>query len=429
MRLFEYEAKKIFQKNGIDVPKQYGIINSSNEIKDLDIEFPVMLKANVLTGGRGKAGGVKKAKTPEEAFELSEKILSLKIRGYPVESLLLEEALPQDKQLDLFYISATMNPKNYNNVVIVSPDGGVDIEEIAKTSPDRIKRKELTRNEDFFLNSIAEELTSFLEKASKKSFDKKQLSDLISTVYNIYQKYDCKLVEINPLIITPDGAIATDAKIVLDDNALYRQVELLRTLDIEVKRHDIAEPTSNEARAIKAEFPYIDLLSEGIEKEQDKFYVGLVPGGAGYGIFSIDETVNVGKKHFNGKVVPVNFMDSGGGPSKEKVAEMFNLLMDYKFAGGEHLDLIITSRFGGVSSCDVFIKGLIHCLIERYKNGTHIVPVYGRMVGTDLPSARTYLEKAKRDTPDALSKLDIIVGNREIMADVITKGIEKYYKK
>ena len=117
----------------------------------------------------------------------------------------------------------------------------------------------------------------------------------------------------------------------------------------------------------------MDLLPENYQKDPKILYVGLVPGGAGYGIFSIDETANVGDRFFDGKVVPVNFMDSGGGPSLKKVAEMFHLLMDY-----ELVDLIITSRFGGISSCDTFIRGLIHCLRERHEKGQRIVPVWGR---------------------------------------------------
>lgn len=423
MRLFEYEAKKVFKSNGIPVPKQYGIIQTPEELKYSNLNFPVMLKANVLTGGRGKAGGVKKADNLEEAVKQAEKILKLKIKGYPVESLFIEEAIPES--LALFYIAATIDPITYNNVVMISPSGGVDIEEIAKKSPDQIIKQELD-NENTFPTDAIFSLSASLKKKVSHYIDK-IIWSIAPRVYEIYQKYDCKLVEINPLILTKTDAIAADAKIVLDDNGLYRQRTLLDSLNIKVKRHDIAEPTPNEIRAIKANFPYIDLLPPNTKKEPDKFYVGLVPGGAGYGIFSIDEVRNAGKE-LKKCVVPVNFMDSGGGPSKEKVAEMFHLLMDYKFANKQHLDLILTSRFGGVSSCDVFIKGLVQCLRDRYKNKTHIVPVYGRMVGTDLPSAREFLEKAKNTTPKQLSKLEIIVGNQMIMAQVIKGGIKKCLK-
>jgi succinyl-CoA synthetase beta subunit len=197
----------------------------------------------------------------------------------------------------------------------------------------------------------------------------------------------------------------------------------LKKLGISEKRHDVAEPTKNELRARTAGFPYIDLLPEGAKKDLEKLYVGLVPGGAGYGIFSIDEVSNIGKKYFEGKVVPVNFMDSGGGPPQNRIAEMFNLLMDHPL-----VDIIITSRFGGISSCDIFIRGLVQALKERHENNLRIVPVYGRMVGTDLPAARDFLEKAKRENPEALSQLDMVIGNKKIMADIIRNAIERTFE-
>jgi succinyl-CoA synthetase beta subunit len=246
----------------------------------------------------------------------------------------------------------------------------------------------------------------------------KNLKDVIAKVYSAFQKYDCKVAEINPLIITPDGPVAADAKIVLDDNGLFRQTGLFKLLGIQEVRHDVSEPTRNEVRARQTGFLYVDLLPEHHRKDPDKLYVGLVPGGAGYGIFSIDEVANIGERFFGSRVVPVNFMDSGGGPTLKSVAEMFHLLMDYDI-----VDLIITSRFGGISSCDTFIRGLVECLRQRHREGKRMLPVYGRMVGTDLPSARDYLEKANRESPEALKDMHITVGNQTIMAEIIRQGI------
>lgn len=221
--------------------------------------------------------------------------------------------------------------------------------------------------------------------------------------------------------------LGADAKIVLDDNALYRHAPMLKSIGIDPrsKRHDVSEQTVFEARGYKAGFPYVDLFDdpENFVKDKDKLYVGLVPGGAGYGIFSVDEVVNVGKRYFDDKVVPVNFMDSGGGPSLGTVAEMFHLLMDHPAT-----DLIITSRFGGISSCDIFIQGLIMTLRDRYLAKKEMKPVFGRMVGTDLAAAVAYLEKAKSETPLPLKDMHIIVGNQKIMADVIKDAIEYGFK-
>jgi succinyl-CoA synthetase beta subunit len=423
MRFYEYEAKKVFEKEGIPVPRQYGVIHSPDELENLDLVFPVMLKAMVLVGGRGKAGGIKKVENLEEAKKVSSKLLQLNIKDYPVEMVLVEEAV---REKNACYVGVTVDPASFNNVVIVSASGGVDIEEVAKEKPEMILRKEVLDNSSVLPHSTVEELADFLiENIDSGNHEiKKRLMEIISKLYEIYQKFDLKICEINPLILTDDNqVVAADAKMILDDNAMFRQAELLRTLGVMEKRHDVAEPTKNEIRAQKAGFPYVDLLPENAVKDPNKLYVGLVPGGAGYGIFSIDEVANIGGRFFDNRVVPVNFMDSGGGPPQHRVAEMFHLLMDHPL-----VDLVITSRFGGISSCDIFIRGLIQALRERYEKGLRVVPVYGRMVGTDLPSARAYLEKAQMETPEALERMTIIVGNQKIMADVIYEAIEKAFK-
>jgi succinyl-CoA synthetase beta subunit len=423
MKLYEHEAKKIFDSMGIPIPKQYGVLHSVKELDQLKLKFPLMLKAMVLVGGRGKAGGIKKAHNLEEARSIAKMLFCLKIKGLSVETILLEEAVDE---IGACYIGTTMDPATFNNVVIVSAAGGVDIEQVARETPAAIIKRELPDNSSTLPKKIAQELSAGLIKGLEKKIDGKKKQDLegkltgiISKVYETYQRCDARLCEINPLIITSDGIVAADAKLVLDDNALFRQNDLLQMLGISEKRHDVAERTKNELRAQAAGFPYIDLLPEKYMKDPQKLYVGLIPGGAGYGIFSIDEVATIGKRYFHDRVVPVNFMDSGGGPTLNRVAEMFHLLMDYPV-----VDVIITSRFGGISSCDIFIRGLVKAVLERHEKGQRMVPIYGRMVGTDLPSARTYLEKEKHEHPDALKDLHIVVGNQRIMADVIRDGIK-----
>ncbi len=421
MKLYEFEAKKVFNKIGIPIPKQYGIIHSIKELDDLKLKYPLMLKSMVLVGGRGKAGGIKKVKNLDEAKKISNDLFKLKIKGSRVESILLEEVIDE---ISACYVGITMDPATFNNVVIVSASGGVDIEQVALEKPHAILKREISGNDNELSKTIVDDLASFIvtNLNSEKNL-KNILVDVISKVYVTYQQFDARLCEINPLIITNDGVVAADAKLVLDDNALFRQVELLEMLGITEKRHDVAERTKNELRAQGAGFPYIDLLNETYTKDPKKLYVGLVPGGAGYGIFSIDEVATIGKRYFNDQVVPVNFMDSGGGPTQNRVAEMFNLLMDYPV-----VDLIITSRFGGISSCDIFIRGMLQAIKERYETGKRMVAVYGRMVGTDLPKARAFLEKAKTENPEALKNVTIYAGNQKIMADVISEGIKKAFE-
>jgi succinyl-CoA synthetase beta subunit len=344
----------------------------------------------------------------------------MNIRGYTVEMLMLEKAV-EDK--GAVYLGVTMHPETFNNLIMVSPSGGVDIETIARENPELIFRAELKENEPGLPDRISTKAVDFLaDHLNIKGQHGTVFKDIISRLYWIYQNLDCKVAEINPLIITPQGPVAADAKIVLDDNALFRQKEIFALLGIKEARHDVAEATRDEIRAREAGIPYLDLLPENYQKEQEKLYVGLVPGGAGYGILVIDEVVHIGEKYFQGKVVPVNFMDSGGGPSKEKVSQMFHLLMDNKL-----VDVIITSRFGGISSCDTFIKGLISAILDRDRTGKRVVPVYGRMVGTDLPRAREYLTQAKQQYAEVLHHMHITVGNQKIMADIIREGLQQVF--
>lgn len=423
MRLYENEAKRIFEKEDIPIPQQYGLICRAEDLTDMQgsLEFPMMIKSLVLIGGRGKAGGIKKTTSLQEAVVIAGDILKKKIRGYKVEMLMLEKAVEEKSAC---YVGVTMNPATFNVIMMVSPYGGVDIEQVARENPEAILKIEFPDNDKRLPEDKAAEMAGFLARDIDEGHSFiESLKDVVSRVYMIFQKYDCKVTEINPLILTPDGPVAADAKIVLDDNGLYRQRSIFDLLGISEVRHDVSEPTQNEVRAREAGFPYVDLLPEDVRKDPDKLYVGLVPGGAGYGIFSIDEAANVGNRFFGGRVVPVNFMDSGGGPTLEHVAEMFHLLMDYDI-----VDLIITSRFGGISSCDTFIRGLVECLRQRRKEGRRVLPVYGRMVGTDLPSARDFLEKARHETPDDLREMHITVGNQTIMAEVIREGIRKAFE-
>jgi succinyl-CoA synthetase beta subunit len=420
MRLYEHEAKRVFQRRGLPVPKQFGVIHSPEELARLELEFPLMLKALVLVGGRGKAGGIKRAENAREARAEAREIFRLRIKGYPVEAILLEEALEADAAC---YIGVTMDPATFNNVVLASAFGGVEIEEVARDRPEAIHKLELLENEPELPAELARGLASRLaEDLGRAASAVETLAEIISKLYALYQAIDAKVCEINPLLLTPKGPVAADAKIVLDENALFRQAKLLEELGISGRRHDVAEPTPNERRAQAAGFKYLDLLPPEAPKDPEKIYVGLVPGGAGYGIFSIDEVANIGERFFGGRVVPFNFMDSGGGPTQEQMAEMFHLLMD-----DPRVDLIITSRFGGISSCDIFIRGLVQALRERHAQGKRVVPVYGRMVGTDLPSARDFLERAKEETPEALKEMEIIVGNQKIMAEVIKEGLSRAF--
>ena len=419
MRLYEHEAKRVLADEGFRTPRTYGLVRSADALRKCKVRYPAMVKAQVLVGGRGKAGGIKRVEDAREAAAAVREILAMRIDGHAVRSVLVEEAVASSAAS---YVGVTMNPATFNVVVIASAAGGVDIEEVAYTRPEAVLRLELPDHPETLPDQAAREVASFLTKdLPGRAKLAGQLAKAASTLYDAYQKYDCKVLEINPLLITDAAAAAADAKMVLDDNALYRQGKLLRRLKIASKRHDLAEPTARERRAHQAGFPYVDLLPEDAKPDPTKVYVGLVPGGAGYGIFSIDEVAGLAEELFDGRAFPVNFMDSGGGPTVERVEEMFSLLMDNPL-----VDLVVTSRFGGISSCDVFIRGLVACLRRRRAEKKRIVPVFGRMVGTDLAAARAFLETAQRETPEDLRPLSMVVGNRKIMVDVIRDALADY---
>ncbi len=415
MRLYEHEGKALLADHGFAVPRAFGLVRDPRDIDGIDLSFPLVVKAMVLTGGRGKRGGVRLVDDRAAARAAAAEILALEIGGLRVGSVLLEEAVPHTGSA---YIGVTTSPDDFQPVLLASPRGGVDVEQAAKDDPDAVLRLPVPDNDPVLPPPLAARAGEFLARGLPGA-PAPALADAAARLYAVFQALDAKVAEINPLLCSPDrGPVAADAKIVLDDNALYRQAPRLRRLGIAGARHDASELTPDEKRARDAGFKYVDLLPVDARRDPDLLYVGLVPGGAGYGIFSIDEVANVGDRHFGGRAVPVNFMDSGGGPAQATVAEMFHLLMDK-----EIVDVVVTSRFGGISSCDVFIRGLVQCLRDRHARGARVVPVHGRMVGTDLPGARAFLERARTETPEALRRLTMEVGNRRIMAEVIRDAL------
>lgn len=417
MRLYEHEAKLLLAREGIPIPDRYGVAGTLAAARKLPVEFPAVVKAQVLIGGRGKAGGVRRVDSNASLAKATREILNSTIGGYPVERILIEAAIAYESAL---YIGIVANPAIGAFTLILGLDGGIDIEEAARKRPGSILRVDLDPFDEDLPSPRRNEIARFLAAIPSRSA-RDQLLELADTLVQAYVRYDCTLLEINPLFVTAGGLVAADAKAVIDNNAIYRQRELLDMLGIAAKRHDVAEPTTREQRAAEAGFAYVDLLPENAPREKDKTYVGLVPGGAGYGIFAIDEVRNIGDRIQMGRFIPLNFMDSGGGPTRAAVRAMFDLIFDHPL-----VDLVITSRFGGISSCDIFVQGLVECLRARHALKQRVVPVYGRMVGTDLPAARAFLERAQQQTPEPLANLHLISGNERIMADVIREAFTAF---
>ena len=374
MRLYEFEAKKLFSKAGIPIP-QGEVVKSPEKARIFAEKLgkPVVLKAQILSGGRGKAGGIKFAQNPLEAKEKASELFSLKIKGFPVEMLLAEEKIDLDKEL---YLGVTIDRLNYKLVIIACTEGGMEIEEVAKRFPDRVKRLNLDIDEKLY-NFQAQTLAKWLGVRGDQI---RNVGNVISSLFKVFKNYDAKLVEINPLILTKEGKyIACDARMSVDDDALFRHKELSE-MGIE-KRHEEGEMTEREKRAREGEIPYLDLDGN----------IGMFPGGAGFGIMGNDFI-----HYFGGK--PANFMDSGGGPTPERLAKMLILLDE-----NPQVKAIFGARFGGISRCDDFAKGVVMFLKEHGLSK----PMVLRMTGNMWEQGVRIFEQAKKENPEIFKNIEI----------------------
>jgi succinyl-CoA synthetase beta subunit len=373
MRLYEHEGKDLFSKYGIPVP-QGRLARSADQVLELAGEFdkPIVLKSQVLTGGRGKAGGVKFASGPQQAKSEAEKLFNLKVKGYQVEKVLVEEKLGIEKEL---YLGITLDRANYKIVVLACPEGGVEIEEIAKRDPGKILRLNFDIDERFhqFQGLV---IAKWLEVDSPQL---REVGVIAGALFRLFKDYDAKLVEINPLVLTSDGKyVAVDSRISLDDDALFRHPDL-KEMGIE-KRHEEGELTPREIQARKQDIPYLDLGGD----------IGMFPGGAGFGIMGNDFI-----SYFGGE--PANFMDSGGGPTPERLANMLVLLDE-----NPKVKAIFAARFGGISRCDDFAQGVIKFLREHGLSK----PMVMRMTGNMWQEGVRMFEEARKENPRLFEKLE-----------------------
>jgi succinyl-CoA synthetase beta subunit len=390
MRLYEFEAKQLFEKAKIPIP-QGGIAATADEAKKIAVEIggPVAVKSQILSGGRGKAGGIKFALSADEAAKVAESMVGTTLKGMPVEKVLVEQKLDIDKEL---YIGVTIDRVNYKVAVIACAQGGVEIEEVAKMAPEKVHRLSLDITDEF-LPHMGLGLARKLGLSGKALT---QVGGIISKLYTIFLKYDAKLVEANPLVITKDGdIIAADARMSVDEDAIFRHPELTE-MGI-ADRHEEGELTEREKQARADGIPYLDLDGN----------IGMFPGGAGFGIAGIDLITELGGR-------PANFMDSGGGPSPERLAKMLMLLQD-----NPRVDAIFAARFGGVSRCDDFAKGVVLFL----KTGKLTKPMVMRMTGNVWQEGVRIFEEARKENPD-LFKLVEFHGIETPIEEIARRAVE-----
>ena len=365
MNIHEYQAKKILKD--YKAPVLNGeVIFSLNEIdrkiKNLSTK-KIVLKAQIHAGGRGKGGGIKIVNNIDELKTEAEKMLgSILIthqtgpKGKEVKRLYIEEASEISKE---FYLSCLVDRSASKIAFISSTEGGVDIEKVASENPEKIITNKVEYNKEINVDDVEKIIQPFNFKGTAKEKSK----NLIKSIYRIMVERDASLIEINPLIVTKDNnLICLDAKMNFDANAIYRQPEIF-------KLRDLSEEDPAEIEASKNDLAYIKLGGN----------IGCMVNGAGLAMATMDIIKLYGKE-------PANFLDVGGGASKEKVSAAFKLILNDKNVKG-----ILINIFGGIMRCDVLAKGLV----DAAKEINLSVPLVVRLAGTNFKEGKEILEKSK----------------------------------
>ncbi len=367
MKLQEYQSKRLFGKFGIPIPEG-DVATTPEEARQIAEQLggAVVVKAQVLVGGRGKAGGVKLAKTPAEAEAHARNILGMDIKGLTVEKVLIDPAADIKEEV---YLAVILDRGARQIAIMASAAGGMDIEEVAATTPEKI----VTVRIDPALGLTGfqtRELAYGIGLTDKQQV--RQFSKIVGQLYNVYTNTDANLAEINPLVVQGDGSLlAVDGKVDLDDNALYRQPDL-------AAQRDAGEETDAERDAREAGLTYIDL--DGT--------IGCMVNGAGLAMATMDVI-----KLYGGE--PANFLDIGGGAKADKVAKAIEIILR-----DPRVDVILFNIFGGITRGDEVAKGILTAL-EQVKTD---IPMVARIVGTRAAEGRALLAEAQMETAETLAE-------------------------
>jgi succinyl-CoA synthetase beta subunit len=365
MKLHEYQSKQIFSRYGIPIPKGR-VAATASEARHIAEELGgrVVIKAQVLVGGRGKAGGIKVAKDPGEAEQFATQILSMEIKGLPVRKVLVDEAASIEQEI---YLGITNDRAEKKPVIMASAAGGIEIEEVAKTNPEKIIKLHidpLLGIKDYQTRDIAAGID--LPRECWKSF-----GEILKALWQVYNDNDATLAEINPLVIGKDKRlVALDGKMLIDDNALFRHPELSEMRDTD-------EDAPSEVEARKYGLTFIKLDGN----------IGCMVNGAGLAMASMDII-----KLFGGD--PANFLDIGGGAGADKVAAAMRIILS-----DPNVKAILFNIFGGITRCDEVARGILTAIAEVKPK----VPMVVRLVGTNAKEGRAMLANANMITADTLA--------------------------
>lgn len=369
MRLLEFQAKKLFSEYGIPIPRGI-LVRSQDGLRNL--RFPVILKAQVPVGGRGKGGAIRTAKQAEEAAAIVEELLNSNVKGYPVQALLAEEQVEIKQEL---YLALLIDKLANLPLIMVSATGGVDIEEVAKKGPEKIVKKHLQPSV-----GLQDYIVRYLGKSMGLGGYLDEFRSIVNQVYAIFYDYDATLVEINPLAVASNGLVALDAKILLDDKAAYRHDDLFARLQKEQKQLVKSGKSVAEQLAEERDITYVPLDGN----------VGMISDGAGTGMLTLDLIQDAGGQ-------AANFCELGGLAGPESMQQVLEVVH-----ANPRVKVILIGLIGGLTRMDEMADGILHYLEQHGKS----VPLIVRMCGTQEDVGKAKLRTVGIET---FEDLEIVV--------------------
>jgi len=374
MRLFEFEAKDAFRRVGLPLPRgQLAQTPDEAEKAATELACPVVIKVQILAGGRGKAGGIKPADSPKEARKVAEQLLGATIRGCTVRQVLVEERLTIAQEI---YLGITVDRARRRPVAICSAMGGVDIEQVAEQHPEKIARILL----DPVLGLREFEARKLAKTAGFKGQAFLQIAALTMQLWKVFVENDAELTEINPLVVTSDGRfVAADARLNVDDSSLFRHKALAERVDA-----GVSEQTELEQRAARSGMTYVELDGN----------IGIIGNGAGLVMATMDAV-----QYYGG--TPANFLDVGGGATADRMTQALSIVLSHPAVKAVFINIL-----GGITRCDEMARGIV----DAQKSLPRKAPIVIRMIGTREKEGADILRTAKipfLDTMDAAARLAV----------------------
>ena len=375
MDLFEYQARDLFEAHGVPVLKG-AVATTAEQARGAAASMggKVVVKAQVKVGGRGKAGGVKLAENADDAFAKAGAILGMDIKGHTVRKVMIAQAAPIESE---YYLAILLDRANRSFLVMASVSGGMDIEEVAHKTPEKLAKVNIDPN-------VGISQTSALDIVRKGGFPadvETQVADVLVTLWKTFVSEDATLVEVNPLVKTSDGRIiALDGKVTLDDNAEFRHDSHSILVD-----HTATDPLEKDAK--EKGLNYVKLNGE----------VGIIGNGAGLVMSTLDVVAYAGEKF--GGVKPANFLDIGGGASAQVMADGLSIIL-----GDKDVKSVFVNVFGGITACDAVANGIVQALEILGAKATK--PIVVRLDGNNVVEGRRILNEAAHPLVEQLDTMD-----------------------